>query len=278
MWTLCVGAGARAAGYSLLLLALLLGGCARRYRVEGLVLQVDAGRRSLVVSHRAVPNYMPAMVMPFQADAREGLERVTPGARITFDLLVQGKRSRARNIRVLDARNEGVEGFRFPTPAERLGVGEVVPDFSMVNQQGKTVRLSDFRNRVVAVNFLYTRCPLPEVCPRLAATFLSLQRRFAGRDLTLLSITLDPTYDTPDVLSAYARSIGARWNLLTGAVPEITAAARRFGLIHWAEEGVLVHTSATAIIDRQGRLAALVEGSSYRLEQLADLITQSLGN
>lgn len=260
MWTVCSGTGARAAGYSVFLLAVLVApGCARRYRVEGMVLRVDAAQRTLLVSHRAVPNYMPAMVMPFQADRRESLEKVSPGARVSFDLLVKGKQSRARNIRVLDARNEGVEGFRFPVPAERLGIGAVVPDFELVNQRGKPVRLSDFRNRVVA-------------------TFLSLQRRFAGRDLTLLSITLDPTYDTPEVLRAYARSIGARWNFLTGPADGISAAARRFGLIHWAEEGVLVHTSATVVIDRQGRLAAVVEGSSYRLEQLADLISQSLGN
>lgn len=241
-------------------------------------MRVDARERTLLVSHRAVPNFMPAMVMPFPTDARERLGSLAPGARIRFDLFVKGKRSSARNIRVLDARNEGLEGFRFPTPAEKLPAGGVVPDFDLVNQQGQTVRLSDFRDRVVVLNFLYTRCPLPEVCPRLAATFLSLQRRFAGRGLVLLSITLDPTYDTPDVLRAYARSIGARWNFLTGTVAEITSAARRFGLVHWAEEGVLVHTSATAVIDRRGRLAALVEGSSYRLEQLADLISQSLGN
>lgn len=279
MWTLCSGTGARATGYSLLLLALLAGaGCARRYRVEGLVLRVDKTQRSLLVSHQAVPNYMPAMVMPFRADRRESLATLRPGSRISFDLLVKGRQSRARHIRVVDARNDGVEGFRFPEPPERLEVGAAVPDFTLLDQKGRTVRLSDFRNRVVALNFLYTRCPLPEVCPRLAATFLSLQRRFGDRKLALISITLDPTFDTPAVLDAYARSIGARWTFLTGSVEDVSAAARRFGLIHWAEEGVLVHTSATAVIDRQQRLAALVEGSSFRLEQLADLISESLGN
>lgn len=242
------------------------------------MLRVDQAQRSLLVSHQAVPNYMPAMVMPFRAGRRENLQPLRPGSRISFDLLVKGKQSQARHIRLIDARNEGVEGFRFPDPPERLAIGAEVPDFALLDQHGQTVRLSAFRNRVVALNFLYTRCPLPEVCPRLAATFLSLQRRFRGRELTLLSITLDPTYDTPAVLDAYARSIGARWTFLTGSVDDISAAARRFGLIHWAEEGVLVHTSATAVIDRQQRLAALVEGSSFRLEQLADLISQSLGN
>lgn len=266
----------------LLLVAALasLAGCARRFHVEGLVLRVDPSARTMLVSHAAIPGYMPAMAMPFRVRDWREAEKLAPGARVRFDLRVGKHHSEARRIRVFDARNEGVDEFRFPTAAEQLKVGEPVPDFTLINQEGRPVSLADFRGRVVALNFLYTRCPLPEVCPRLAATFLSIQRRFRDRiprDLSLISITLDPVYDTPPVLAAYAKSMGARWTFLTASPDQITATARRFGLIHWAEEGVIVHTSATAVIDRSGRLAALVEGSSYRLEQLADLISQTLG-
>ena len=88
----------------------------------------------------------------------------------------------------------------------------------------------------------------------------------------LVSITLDPTFDTPEVLARYAATMRARvdrWRFLTG---DTAAVARRFGL----EEGVIVHNSQTAVIDRKGRLAAMVEGSQYRLEQLADLVRQTL--
>jgi protein SCO1/2 len=126
---------------------------------------------------------------------------------------------------------------------------------------------------VVFIQFLYTRCPLPEVCPRLAASFASLRRRFSSPDLVLVSITLDPRYDSPEVLARYARSAGARpgWHFLTGPEPEIEKIARAFGLVHWAEEGVIVHSSYTAVVGRDQRLRALIEGSSYRLEQLAAL-------
>ena len=84
-------------------------------------------------------------------------------------------------------------------PKEKLRPGDAVADFELRDQHGQTVRLSDFRGKVVAIDFIYTRCPLPDVCPRLSASFATLQRRFHDRlgDLVLLSITVDPEYDTP---------------------------------------------------------------------------------
>jgi protein SCO1/2 len=129
------------------------------------------------------------------------------------------------------------------------------------------------------VDFIYTRCPLPDVCPRLSANFARLQKRFASL-LALLSITLDPEYDTPIVLTEYAqrwRADPSTWLFLTGSAEEIRQTAGRFGVVYWPEEGTLTHTSSTAIIDRAGRLAALVEGSSFTSQQLIDLVQAQLG-
>ncbi len=247
--------------------------CAARVRMEGMVLRVDPLAQTMLVSHRAVAGVMPAMVMPFRVAQASELAKVSPGSRIQFQLRDQA----AHRVRVIDTRNAG--DFVFPHAEEELKPGEAAPDFSLIDQAGRTVTLASLRGRVVVVNFLYTRCPLPEVCPRLAASFASLQRRFAAEmpaGLVLVSITLDPQFDTPEILARYAATMKARpdgWHFLTG---DTTPVARRFGLIHWAEEGVIVHNSQTAIIDRQGRLAAMVEGSTYRLEQLADLVKQEL--
>ena len=84
----------------------------------------------------------------------------------------------------------------------------------------------------MAINFIYTRCPLPDVCPRLSANFATLQRRFRdplNRDLVLLSVTVDPDYDTPPVLADYARRWAADlsvWRFLTGDIGSAGRAAR----------------------------------------------------
>jgi len=128
----------------------------------------------------------------------------------------------------------------------------------------------------VAIDFIYTRCPLPDVCPRLSANFATVAKRLRDKSVVLLSVTVDPDYDTPQILADYARRWGAgglNWHFLTGDVAPL---ATRLGEIYWSDEGSIGHNSATAIVDRNGRLAATLEGSSWRADQLEQLILHQL--
>ena len=224
----------------------------------------------MVVSHRPIDGYMPAMTMPFRVAAREDVSKLQPGSRVAFDLQVGKTDSIARHVKVRETKLE----VPVPAPANRLSIGAAVPDFSLTDQSGRVVRLRDYAGRVVAVDFIYTRCPLPDVCPRLSANFAYLNKRVP--DVALFSVTIDPQFDTPEVLAEYARrygSDGERWRFLTGSMEQIREVAGLFGLIYWPEDGSITHTVATGIIGRDGKLAALIEGSSYRPEQLRDLVT-----
>jgi protein SCO1/2 len=266
---------------------LLLSSCARHYTVHGMVLRADAAQRSVLVSHNDIPHFMPAMTMPFRVRNASDLSGLAPGAQVAFDLVVGKRQSYARRFRKTSAALEGVvedqgERIALPVSPEKVGLGEPVPDFTLTDQSGVRVRLSDFSGKVVAVDFIYTRCPLPDVCPRLSANFARLQRRFAnqlGKELVLLSITIDPAYDTPEVLRGYAKIWKADpsgWRFLTGPQDRIESAAARFGLHFWAEEGMITHTSETGVIGRNGRLAAVIAGSNYVVSQLGDLIAKQL--
>jgi protein SCO1/2 len=248
--------------------------CARHYRAQGIVLLVDHPNQIVTISHRAIPGYMEAMAMPFHADESQDLARLTPGSRIDFQLKVTRHAATIRHIRVEQPPAGDVP---IPKPEGQVAIGEALPDFTLTGQDGRAVTLSEFRGRLVAVDFIYTRCPLPNVCPMLSANFARLQKRFGGK-ITLLSITLDPDYDTPQVLTDYAqrwRADSRTWHFLTGSPDEIRKVAGHFGVIFWPEEGAITHTSSTAIVDGAGRLAAMVEGSSFTSQQLIDLL-QSL--
>jgi protein SCO1/2 len=262
-------------------LGLLLAGCARHYKVEGLVIRADASHRTLLVSHRPIRGLMPAMTMEFHAAPAEDLSKLTPGTRVNFELVVGRHQSIARKVQARSSKLEGINGelIRVPEPANRVALGSEVPDFTLIDQSGRTTRLSDFRGRVLAIDFIYTRCPLPDVCPRLSANFAYLAKQMRGRDLTLLSITIDPQHDTPQVLLEYARrwqGDGEAWRFLTGTTEQVRYTAGLFGLTYWNEEGSITHTSTTAILNRHGILEALIEGSSYRPDQLRDLVEHSL--
>lgn len=260
---------------ALILLPTLLCSCARHFHAQGIVLAVDARSRMVTISHRAIPHYMEAMAMPFHVDAATNLAQLQPGARINFELRVSRSATEARHIRV---QQTDLADIPVPKAENRVPIGDPMPDFSLTDQNGDPVRLSSFRGQVVTLDFIYTRCPLPDVCPRLSANFARLQKRFAGK-LTLLSITLDPQHDTPQILADYAqrwRANSQTWKFLTGSEESIRKIAEHFGVVFWAEEGAITHTSTTAIIDRAGKLAALLEGTKFTSQQLIDLVQTEL--
>src|ERR1035438_9468434 len=227
-----------------LVLSLSLPLLATTYAGDGIVVAVDPAARNVLVSHRAIAHYMPAMLMPFRVENVADLTGLYPGARIQFDLAVTKGQAVARHIR-----RRGGPDAALPAPREKVAIGGKLPDFQLTAQSGSTDRNADLPGQVVAVDFIYTRCPLPDVCPRLSANFAALERRFdqAGANLVLLSVTVDPDFDTPAVLAGYARrwSAGPGWLFLTGEVAPLAAA---LGEIYWADEGSIGHNSTTSII------------------------------
>jgi protein SCO1/2 len=161
--------------------------------------------------------------------------------------------------------------------AQMLALGETVPDFKLTDQRNRQVALSQLRGKVVAINFIYTSCALPNFCLRIANNFGVLQRRFKerlGRDLVLLTVTFDPVHDNPDVLAQYARqwkADPATWRFLTGTAREVQRVCHLFGVDAFPDEGLMAHSLHTALIDRQGKLVANIEGTHFTASQLGDL-------
>src|SRR5271165_2770614 len=253
-----------------ILAALAVSLTAKSYQVDGVVVAVDMTARTMLVAHRPIENFMGAMAMPFRVEDANQLEGLHPGMRVRFELVVNKNSSVARNVR-----KSGEPDQPIPPPAQQLRIGELAPDVQLTDQLGRQVRFSDFRGKVIALDFIYTRCPLPDVCPRLSANFAALEKRFRS-GVVLLSITVDPDYDTPPVLAEYAKRWGADpevWRFLTGDVSRI---APLLGEVYWADEGTIGHNSTTCVIDGEGRLAAMLEGSTWRLDQLENLISYQL--
>ena len=278
----------RAVVTALLLLAVQSSVAAQEYKVTGMILTVDRSRSTFSASIQSIPGFMPAMAMPFEVRQRKDLDGLTPGAVVEFVLVVKGSSSYAERIRVVRYQSTeqdplGASRLKLLTQVagaarlKALAIGNVVPDFTLTDQKGKSIALSDLRGKVVAVNFIYTSCPLPNFCLRIANNFGVLQKRFKarlGRDLILLTVTFDPVHDTPEVLSKYAsrwNADPATWHFLTGEVSDVQRVCRLFGVDFFPDEGLMYHSLHTAIIDRQGTLAANLEGNQFTADQLGDL-------
>jgi protein SCO1/2 len=263
---------------------------ARDYPASGLVLQVDPAHRSVQVSCQAIPGQMDATVMTLVVEDAKTLDGLKPGTMIDFALAVHGHENYAKDIRIHPYENATqepmaarqlkiLEEAASPSPAApALEIGQPVPDFTLIDQNRQSVTFSHFAGKVVAITFIYTSCPLPNFCFRMSNNFGVLQKRNAGRmgkDLVLLSITFDPEHDLPDVLAEYARTWTkdqTGWYFLTGPLPDVQKVCWAFGMNFWQDEGFLTHSLHTVVIDRQGRIAANLEGNEYTPKQLGDLV------
>ena len=262
-----------------------------QHAASGMVLKVDAAHKTILLSCDGIPGFMDAMTMPFDVHDAKELATLSPGMMVGFTLVVDGGSSYAEHIQVRPY--ESVE--QDPLTARRLkllnridnpeaspktiAIGAIVPDFTLIDQVRRRVSLSQYSGKVVALNFIYTSCALPNFCYRTANNFGVLQRRFKeqlGRDLVLLTVTFDPQRDHPEQLAHYAENWKANpkiWHFLTGDASEIERVTAMFGMDYFPEEGLMSHSLHTAVIDRKGKLVANIEGNQFAAEQLGDLVS-----
>jgi protein SCO1 len=281
--------------FALLLLAFCVaaesGNAAQRYADAGLVLKVDRASQTVIVSCESIPNVMDAMIMPLIARDAKSLDGLQPGMTIEFDLVAEKQAAYAENIHIRAYQNMEND----PAAARRLSIlekmldhqdsteeaiaaGQPVPDFTLTDQNHQEVALSQFSGKVVAITFVYVRCPLPNYCFRLSTNFARLQKRFRSAlasDLVLLTVIIDPVHDSPQAVSDYARIWNAdpkAWHFLTGSPTEIQQVCARFDMNYYPDEALLVHSFHTVVIDRQGKLATNIEGNDFTAKQLGDLV------
>lgn len=267
--------------------ALLATGCSRApeprtYEVRGQILGIDQERREVLVDHEDIKGFMPAMTMPYKVNDPALLEGKQPGDLITATLVVEEV-----NAYLSTMTTTGHAPVKTPaagpviTDADLLKEGDIVPDHALVDQSGAARPLGSLRGHRAALTFIYTRCPLPDFCPLMDRQFADIQQEIRKTpelaDVRLVSVTLDPEFDTPAVLAKHATAVGADprlWHFVTGKPDDVLAFAKRFGVV--AEPGEpgapVVHNLRTAIIDAQGRLVKVHSGNMWTpAELVADL-------
>ena len=165
---------------------------------------------------------------------------------------------------------------------ELLRPGEAVPDGAFLDQDGRKRSFSQFKGTPVVMTFIYTRCPLPTFCPLMDRHFASLQKTMkddaALRNVHLVTVSFDPTTDTPAVLKAHAKTLNAdlkRWTFLTGDRDAVDQFAARFGVSvsrAMNDPRDISHNLRTVIIGADGTLVKTYTGNDWSPEQvLSDL-------
>jgi protein SCO1/2 len=253
----------------------------QRYPIKGKVVNVDKRGAAVTVAHEAIPGYMDAMTMPFKLKDPSLLDVMADGDRLQATLVVAGVRSWLEDVVVV---SESADTSATSANSLEPKAGDQVPDFSLINQDGKRITLGQYRDRALVVTFIYTRCPLPDYCPLMTEHFIDIEKSLAAESglyvkTHLLSVTVDPEHDTPKVLREYAaRELEAHmnsgkpdfthWELATGSKDEVKRVASFFGMQYWQEGDQIIHSLRTAVIGPDGRLVKLYPGNEWKPQEL----------
>ena len=240
------------------------GASIQTYPVTGVVRELKPDGRSIVIRHEEIPGYMGAMTMPFRVRATNELAGLKPGDEVSFRLQVTEDSSWIDQVQRTGMTTALAVSKPVPaSPTNEPGVFslESIPDFALTNEFGQPVSLREFKGRAVAMTFFFTRCPIPEYCPRLAKNFQGAVTKLKAMpggptNFHFFSISFDPI-DTPLVLRTYARGYGYdsnHWSFVTGNAEQIQELARGFGVAVKLEGGTYDHGFSTAIFDAAGKL------------------------
>jgi protein SCO1/2 len=256
------------------------------YHVRGQIRSVDIANGTVRITHEEIPGYMPAMTMPLSVKDASLLNGLGNGDQVAFDLAVTDDDSwiaRLERIPASEPNTAPVTSVSLgELESERVQKGELVPDFQLLDQDGRSFTLSSLRGKAVLLTFIYTRCPLPNYCPLMSKNFSQLEQRlnaeFTNR-FQLVSVSMDPDFDRPEVLKEYGARYGAQgndWTFATGNPDQIKTVADLLGLYYVKENGLISHDLRTALIGPDGRLVHLWKSNVWTPYEVQRMVRETL--
>lgn len=255
----------------------------RSFQVRGFVRAFAPDRSTVSVEHENIPGIMPSMTMPFSVKDQKEMARLKIGDAISFRMIITDKDLFIDQVRAIPASEVHVAepapaGSASPALSARLRDGDIIPPFTLANQDGARVTLDTFRGQPFVLTFIFTRCPVPNFCPLISHNFSELQEAIkadpgAAGKTRLLSVTLDPKFDTPEILKSYAQQQKADpqiWTFATGERSEIDKLTQSFAVFVQPEAGTISHGLATALVGPEGKVVKIWRGNSWKPSEVVE--------
>jgi len=252
-------------------------GSEKRFDLKGKVMAVEREKHLVTVSHEDIVGYMPAMTMPFTVRNESDLQFIAPDDQITATLVVDGSHSWLEGL-IITRQSATAPAMPGVTMAKE---GDEVPNFTLRNQDNREIHIQNYRGRTLLLTFIYTRCPVPDYCTLMSNNFAQIDRALsqdAGlyAKTHLLSISIDPSYDTPQVLRSYGAAhteryqneTFAHWEFAGGTTEQVKKIAEYFGLTYFPENDQIIHALRTVIVKPDGKIAKIYTGNDWKIEDV----------
>ena len=253
---------------------LLTIGCSKKsYPVRGTILEVRKGSNEFLIHHDEIPGFMMAMTMPFKLADSLDINRFGVGDSLKFRLEMEENKAYAANFQLLGKGTLTETDDMWDDEYPPLEIGQIFTNVTFLDLDSNDVSLSDSDGKFRLISYIFTRCPMPNMCPAVVTKNQYLAQVFkADPNMEFVLVSFDYTFDTPTVLKNYYGGIlesNPNLSVLssTGHLNDIFSLAGQSYVSFWGvDENDIGHTLRSVLIDPERRLMKVFEGTDWRPE------------
>ena len=261
--------------FTYLIIGLLLSSCSKTdktYNVTGVVINIDEKKESILVDHDSIKGFMMPMVMPFKIRNKNILKDIAINDSISFKFIITEKTSYAENFKTFGKSSLKFDDDEFWTDDEskKKEIGQKLSDITLVGSNGELTTLNHFIGSYIFISFIFTRCPVPNMCPAVVIKNGVLARKFKNNDkIKFIMVSFDYIYDTPKVLESYYSDIikeYPNWMVWSsvGRVSDLYTLSSELGCNYWGiEKNNIGHNLRSVLIGPDRKILNVWKGDDW---------------
>jgi len=255
----------------------------KRFDFKGKVIAVEKDKRLVTIEHEDIKDYMPGMTMPFTVKDDWAFDVLVPGDHVSAIYVVDGTQSWLEQLVI--TKEGAATASPVPGQAVEAKAGDEVPNYRLINQDGKAIRIQDYKGKTLLLTFIFTRCQDPDQCTLMSSNFATIDQGLQKQPEVygkthLLSISFDPEYDTPKVLRSYGAAYTGRytdetfdhWEFASGSADEVKGIAQFFGLRYYKDtqsgKEQVIHSLRTAVIGPDSKIVKVYRGNDWKPDEV----------
>ncbi|MGB0598432.1 MAG: SCO family protein [Rubripirellula sp.] len=258
----------------------------KSYSARGVIVELIPEKCGAFIHHEEIPGFMDEMTMFLKIADQEEFQALNVGQQYTFTLTIDREHgTRTHNFATTGNATDLPRPSTSPSErwltASTFELGDQIPDFEFITSSGEPITAEDLKGQTWAITFVFTRCPLPDYCPRMTLRFkeaMDLLEERKATDWKLISLTIDPDYDQLEVLKNYRSTweINSKnWYFCRTDTKSIRQIGDPLGLNFQTEKFPIEHNLRTAVFDAEGRLAEVFSGNNWTALELAESILRA---
>ena len=247
------------------------------YTVTGVIKKINYEEHKLTIDHDKISGFMDPMIMDFPIHESIDLSIFNINDSVKFILNVDERESYSYNFKILGQSSKLSSDDWIKDDSESLNIGDTLSDGTFLDINNKPYSISDSDGNLRLITFIFSKCPMPNMCPALNIKTAFLADKFLDNSsIEFLTISFDYIYDTPTVLKDIYGDMYSKyhnWNFLSSVnnINDLFLISNEAGLAFWGvEENNIGHNMRAVLIDSNKKILKIYSGDRWNVKDVSD--------